>query len=103
MEREKELLEIIERVDADKKAVLTPLIADIVYMEGSLQELRKLPFIRIHPKDMARQQVTPAAKQYKETMQAYLNAVKVVLTALYRNEGDGADELLAKLKEFEIS
>jgi hypothetical protein len=36
-------------------------------------------------------------------MQAYLNAVKVVLTALYRNESDGADELLAKLKEFEIS
>lgn len=103
MNREKELLDIIERVDADKKAVLTPLIADIVYMEGRLRELRKLPFIRIHPKDLARQQVTPAAKQYKETMQAYLNAVKVVLTALYRNEGDGADELMAKLQEFELS
>lgn len=103
MDREKELLDIIERVDADKKAVLTPLIADIVYMEGRLRELRKLPFIRIHPKDLARQQVTPAAKQYKETMQAYLNAVKVVLTALYRNEGDGADELMAKLQEFELS
>jgi hypothetical protein len=71
-------------------------------MERRLAQLRELPHIRIHPKDKSRQETTPAGKQYKETMQAYLNAVKVILTALQRTETSAADELIEKLSEFQL-
>lgn len=102
MKRIDELNEIINKLTTEQKTVIQPLIDDIVFMESRLSELRKLPQIRVHPKDVARQQVTPAGKQYKETMQAYLNAIKVVLTAFNREDTDAADELLEKLKEFEL-
>ena len=101
MERLQELNDIIAKIDDEQSMVLKPLICDIVFMEKKLVELRNMPHIRVHPKDRTRQETTAAGKQYKETMQAYLNAVKVVLTALYRNESSAADELIERLKEFE--
>ncbi|QIY92812.1 hypothetical protein [Butyrivibrio virus Arian] len=100
-QREQELNEIVESIDEEKAKLLKPLISDVAFMENRLKELRKLPQIRVHPKDPARQEATAAAKQYKEVMQAYTNTVKIILTALYRNGGDGSDELLQKLAEFE--
>ena len=102
MERLQELTGIIDKIDEEKSVVLKPLVIDVVFMEDKLRSLRALPHIRIHPKNPARQETTAAGKQYKETMQAYLNAVKVLLTSLYRAETGAADELLEKLKEFEL-
>lgn len=101
MTRLEKLLEIAEKLDADKRTAVEPLLTDIVFMESRLTELRTLPHIRIHPKNPERQQVTAAGKQYKETMQSYLNALKVILKAINRQESDAAAELLDKLKEFE--
>ena len=101
-ERRRELENITENIDPDKSAVIKPLIADVVFMERRLDTLRGLPHIRIHPKDPTRQQITAAGKQDKEVMQAYINAIKVILTALYRSDTGGADELLEKLREFEL-
>ena len=101
-ERYTELAKIAEKLGDDRKAVITPLITEIVFMEGKLAGLREMQHIRVHPKNPARQEITPAGKQYKETMQAYLGAIKVVMTALYKNETDAADELIEKLKEFEL-
>ena len=66
-----------------------PMIDDVVFLEGQLQDLRKLPFIRINPKDPAQQKPTPAAKQYKELLQQYNNCVKI-LTGILRK--DAAEE-----------
>ena len=101
MSRLEELTAIAEKLDADKRTAVEPLLIDIVFMENRLADLRKLPHLRIHPKNPERQQVTAAGKQYKETMQSYLNALKVVLAAINRQESDAAAELLDKLKEFE--
>ena len=101
-ERQEQLESIISKLDDDRKAVLMPLIIEIVFMEGRLRNLRDLPHIRTHPKNKARQEITPAGKQYKETMQAYLNAIKVVMTAIYKADNSAADELVEKLKEFEL-
>lgn len=101
-ERYKQLVEITDKLGDDKKAVIAPLITEIVFMENKLESLRELPHLRIHPKNPERQQITPAGKQYKETMQAYLNAVKVIMSALYKTDTSAADELLEKLKEFEL-
>lgn len=101
MDRLDQLFEISAKLDPDKRTAVEPLLIDIVFMENRLADLRKLPHIRIHPRNPERQQITAAGKQYKETMQSYLNALKVIITAINRQESDAAAELLDKLKEFE--
>lgn len=76
MDRQKELLEAIK----DNK-LLIPLVTEMVELEHQLDELRKLPKIKVHPKDPSRQKTTPAAKLYKELLQQYTNIVKVMLRA----------------------
>lgn len=96
-ERLASLKAIFEKVDPDKAAVISPLLPQVVFMEDRLEELQKVPHIRIHPKNPARQMITAAGKQYKETMQAYLNAVKVLQMTLGRyavEEKDAFDEWL---------
>lgn len=96
-ERLESLKAIFEKVDADKAAVISPLLPQVVFMEQRLDELRKVPHIRIHPKNPARQEITAAGKQYKEFMQSYLNAVKVLQMTLSRysvEEKDAFDEWL---------
>lgn len=84
MTRLEKLQEIVSKVDEDKAEVIEPLLTDIIFMEERLNELRKLPHLRISIKNSEIQQITAAGKQYKETMQAYLNALKVVQTTLSR-------------------
>lgn len=96
-ERLESLKAIFEKVDADKAAVISPLLRQVVFMEQRLDELRNVPHIRIHPKNPARQEITAAGKQYKELMQSYLNAVKVLQMTLSRysvEEKDAFDEWL---------
>lgn len=102
MERLQQLQEICSRLDDDKKAVISPLLVEVEFMEGRLAELRQLPHLRVHPKNPTRQEITPAGKQYKETMQAYLNAIKAIMSALYKTDTSAADELLQRLQEFEL-
>ena len=97
VERLESLKAIFEKVDADKAAVISPLLPQVVFMEQRLEELKKVPHIRIHPKNQARQEITAAGKQYKELMQSYLNAVKVLQMTLSRysvEEKDAFDEWL---------
>lgn len=97
MTRLEELQAIFENVDEDKAAVVNPLLPQVVFMEQRLDELKRLPHIRIHPKNTARQEITAAGKQYKELMQSYLNAVKVLQSTLSRysvEEKDAFDEWL---------
>lgn len=96
-DRLKELEEIVSKVDEDKARVLSPLLPEIIFMEERLSYLRSLPQIRVSKKNPERQEITAAGKQYKETMQAYLNAIKVVQATLSRfsvEEKDAFDEWL---------
>lgn len=101
MERIDRLKQIFENVDEDKRAVIEPLLDDVIFIESRLAELRKLPMIRVHPKNPARQETTPAGKQYKEYMQSYLNAIKVLQTTLYRAGEGGESPLMKALQEFQ--
>lgn len=101
MGRIEELKGIFKDADEAQKKVLFPLLDDVAFLEDRLRELRRLPMIRVHPNNPARQEVTPAGKQYKEFMQSYLNAVKVIERAI-RKEGSAAESVLTKmLEEFE--
>ena len=101
MTRLEELQTIFEKVDEDKALVIAPLLPQVVFLEERLRELQKVPHIRIHPKNPARQEITAAGKQYKEMMQSYLNAVKVLQSTLSRysvEEQDAFDEWLEQNK-----
>ena len=97
MTRLEELQTIFEKVDEDKASVIAPLLPQVVFIAERLRELQKVPHIRIHPKNPARQEITAAGKQYKELMQSYLNAVKVLQMTLSRysvEEQDAFDQWL---------
>lgn len=84
MNRKEELVKIFEQVE-DTKGIIMPMIDDVVFLEQQLDELRKLPFIRVNPKDTSMQKTTPAAKQYKELLQQYNNCIKI-LTGILRKD-----------------
>src|SRR5699024_12874245 len=46
--------------------------------------LRSLPFIRVHPKDSSKQEMTSAGKLYKDLNAYYMNAIRI-LSSLLRN------------------
>lgn len=100
-ERLEQLQEIFDSIDDDKKQVIAPLLCDVVYMEERLADLKALPHMRVDKRNPLRQEATPAFKQWKDLQQQYINAIKVLLTALYRVESDAADELMKKLSEFQ--
>lgn len=101
MTRYENLKKIFNKIDEDKRAVIMPLLDDVIFIEERLSELRKLPTIRYDKRNPAKQEVTPAGKQYKEYMQSYLNALKVLQKTLYLAGEDGESPLLKALKEFE--
>lgn len=82
--RKQELLQIFDGIQ-DQKGIITPLIDDVVFIEDQLQQLRKLPFIKVHPDFPELQKATPAAKQYKELLQQYNNCIKI-LTGILRKD-----------------
>ena len=92
MDRKQELLKIFDQIE-DTKDVIMPMIDDVVFLEGQLQMLRKLPFIRVNPQDPSQQKPTPAAKQYKELLQQYNNCVKI-LTGILRKDAPEEDSPL---------
>ena len=78
---EKRKQEVINHLKQNKNVsieFLTPTIDNFVYLEEQLDDLRKLPKIRVNPKNSEQQKATPAAKMYKELFQQYLNALKVL-------------------------
>lgn len=80
-ERKNELLKYV-----NNDITLIPLIEHIVFLENTLDELRKLPFIKTHPNNPQKQKATPASKQYKEFLQQYNNCLKTLRKA------SGADD-----------
>jgi hypothetical protein len=85
MSRKDDLIKIFEDVE-NSKDIIMPLIDDVVFLEDQLKELRKLPFIKVHPEYSEIQKSTPAAKQYKELLQQYNNCIKI-LTGIVRKDG----------------
>ena len=85
MDRRAELKKAIQNVDI---AIIDPLIDEILYLENQLNYLRDLPKIRVNPNNPEQQKITPAAKLYKEYLQQYLNALKLLLKT-----GDTGDDI----------
>lgn len=94
-----ELREILKDCDESLRNLIDPLVDEIAFMEERLEELRKLPFIKVNAKHPAIQQRTEAAKEYKSTIQQYNNCLRTVATALNRSETGSEHPFAAWLRE----
>lgn len=81
MDRKEELLNLI-----GDRPELIKTIDEMVYLEEQLDYLRGLPKIQVHPTIPTKQKVTPAAKQYKEYLQQYVNLVRTLVRAIGSSE-----------------
>lgn len=100
MTRREEYDEIFRDVDENEKQLVDALIDEAVFLEEQMARLKELPFIKIHPKNPTLQKTTPAAKQYKECTQSYMNAIRILMNTLRKVETTAQDELLRRLEEF---
>lgn len=96
-----EIKSYFELVGEDKRRLAYDCIDEYVFFQEQIQSLKKLPLIRFNKKNPAKQEITPAGKLIKEYSQVLENKRKVLLMILYRVENSAADELMAKLAEFE--
>ena len=92
MTRLEELKTYIKPLPEDIQAILTPVLHDIVYAEELLQKFRSNPKTKSN---------AAMNKAYRQTKQLYQTDIKLLLWQLRQNETSAADELLAKLSEFE--
>ena len=100
MNRLEELKGIFETVEEDKQKLAQQLIEEAEFLEGRLAELRKLPFIKVHPEDNERQKRTEASKLYKEHIQSYCNVIKILNSILQKNSIEDSDEFDQFASEF---
>lgn len=101
MSTKEQLQEFFKNVDEDKKQFALDTIDEYLFFIERIAELKKLPYIRVNKNNPERQELTPAAKLIREYSQAVDAKRKTLLMILYRVETSAADELLAKLAEFE--
>ena len=86
LDRKSEIAAIFKRSSPDLYLLVENLIDDAVFLEKQLSVLKKLPLIRIHSKDPARQQVTPAGRLYKEYSARYTDIIAKLGSMLMKNE-----------------
>lgn len=100
MGRKEELDNVFKDIDANIKKLVNPLVEEVIFLEDKMTELKKLPFIRVNPKDFSQQKTTSAAKQYKECSQSYMNAIRILCSLLNKQDNSAQNELLDRLKGF---
>jgi hypothetical protein len=86
MNRKQELLNCFKNVNDDKKTIIINLIDEVVFLESQLLELKKLPMVKVHPKNTELVKPTPASKLYKEFLQQYNNTIKNLSSMLRKDE-----------------
>ena len=82
MSRRSEIDTALNGITSETAAVISPLIDNVLFIEENLEELKKLPFIAVNPKNPMQQKYTAAYKQYKELYQQYTIGVKILLSVI---------------------
>lgn len=75
----------LDRLDDSAKAVLSPLLQEVEFLERQIEELKKLPHIRVNPKNPEIQKETPAGKSYLRCVSMLNNCVGTILRAAGKN------------------
>lgn len=90
-----------ELIDEDKRQFAYDTIDEYVFFKERIDELKKLPYIQVSKKNPEMQRLTPAGKLIKEYSQIVDAKRGTLLRIINSVENSAADELLAKLSEFE--
>ena len=101
MNRAEELHGIFEGVDEGKQKLVSSLIDEAVFLEERLTELKKYPFIKVHPTNPSLQKDTAARKQYREFLQTYTNIIDKLSRIYGKEETEEESPLRAFLKGLE--
>ena len=83
MDREQVLRDIFKDIDENKQSLISEVIENVVFLEKTLTELKKLPHIKVNPADSAQQKRTEAGKLYKDYLQQYTNCIILQLSEWY--------------------
>lgn len=95
------LTELKALIPEESLKLVEETLDDIIFLEQRLSELRKLPFIEVHPKNPLLQRNTPAAKMYKELLQQYINCLKMIEYVIYKEKRlDGEEEEESPLRAY---
>ena len=90
-QRKAELEAALKDIDESKATVLQPTIDEVVFLEGQLEALKKMPFLKVHPTNPELQKQTEAARQYIKLHASYLQGIKIICTALSKTALEDED------------
>lgn len=79
---------LIKACEGSNMELIKNIIDEVIFLEEQLQELKKLPLIKVNPENPSQQKATPAAKQYKEFLQQYNNLIKLLFSVSGQKEND---------------
>ena len=100
MTRRENLDEIFKDIEDNKKQLINPLLDNIAFLEDRMEELKKLPFIQVNPKNPTQQRTTKAAKLYNS--QSYMNAIRMLYSMIngHEIEDDPVQKFLEERQKF---
>lgn len=77
--------------DDSVRAVVRPLVEELADVEDRIQEVKRLPLIRVHPDDPSIQKSTAAGRLYQSLLGRQTDIVRMLLRQLGRS-GDDEEE-----------
>ena len=77
--------------DDSVRAVVRPLVEELADVEDRIREVKRLPLIRVHPKDPSIQRSTAAGRLYQSLLGRQTDIVRMLLRQLGRS-GDDEEE-----------
>jgi len=90
--------ELLSCISADEKLV-GHLVDEIIYLEDQIAEVKKLPFIKVHPNDPQKQKSTPAARLYVQLNAQYNSAIRTLVSIANKDDGEEESPLRAWIKK----
>ena len=88
MDRKEELIRALGA--KANMTLLGEMVDEVIFIEGQLEEIRKLPFIKVHPSNPQLQKSTPAAALYIKLNAQYNSALRTL--ASLSGQGDGSED-----------
>lgn len=80
--------------DEAVRTVVRPLVEELADVEDRIQEVKRLPLIRVHPKDPSIQKSTAAGRLYHTLLAKQTDIVRMLLRQLGKSGDDGEDSPL---------
>lgn len=99
--RKNDIITALKNISEEEKAIIFPLVDEIVFLEAQMQELKKLPFVAVHPKNPAKQKSTAAAREYKSCSQSYMNAIRILISLMKKTSDVDVAEFIKLFESYE--